>query len=192
MGNDLLKISETQIAGAVVETSDARELHEKLNVARDFNLWIAEQIKRARLVADRDYLTYENVVQMPSGAKRRKECALTLDAAKHVAMMSGSERGFEIREFFIDREKTLAAIERAKSRIALPDFTDPVAAARAWADAKESEQKAVALANEQAGQLEAQKPAVEFVERYVKEVGGQAVLGRQNILPTPWLTERHG
>ena len=24
------------------------------------------------------------------------------------------------------------------------------------------------------------------------EVGGQAVLGRQNILPTPWLTERHG
>ncbi|MDQ7978924.1 PTS sugar transporter subunit IIA [Paraburkholderia sp. SARCC-3016] len=25
-----------------------------------------------------------------------------------------------------------------------------------------------------------------------KEVGGQAVLGRQNILPTPWLTERHG
>ena len=24
------------------------------------------------------------------------------------------------------------------------------------------------------------------------QVGGQAVLGRQNILPTPWLTERHG
>ena len=26
----------------------------------------------------------------------------------------------------------------------------------------------------------------------LEEVGGQAVLGRQNILPTPWLTERHG
>ena len=25
-----------------------------------------------------------------------------------------------------------------------------------------------------------------------EKVGGQAVLGRQNILPTPWLTERHG
>ena len=24
------------------------------------------------------------------------------------------------------------------------------------------------------------------------KVGGQAVLGRQNISPTPWLTERHG
>ena len=27
---------------------------------------------------------------------------------------------------------------------------------------------------------------------YSSQVGGQAVLGRQNILPTPWLTERHG
>ena len=25
-----------------------------------------------------------------------------------------------------------------------------------------------------------------------KEVGGQAVLGRQDASPTPWLTERHG
>ena len=25
-----------------------------------------------------------------------------------------------------------------------------------------------------------------------KEVEGKAVLGRQNISPTPWLTERHG
>ena len=29
-------------------------------------------------------------------------------------------------------------------------------------------------------------------DRRAKQVGGQAVLGRQNILPTPWLTERHG
>ena len=27
---------------------------------------------------------------------------------------------------------------------------------------------------------------------YVMEVGGQAVLGRQDASPTPWLTERHG
>ena len=25
-----------------------------------------------------------------------------------------------------------------------------------------------------------------------QEVGGQAVLGRQDASPTPWLTERHG
>ena len=31
-----------------------------------------------------------------------------------------------------------------------------------------------------------------FVGAHIDQVGGQAVLGRQNILPTPWLTERHG
>ena len=34
----------------------------------------------------------------------------------------------------------------------------------------------------------------EFLSGFISfsQVGGQAVLGRQNILPTPWLTERHG
>ena len=27
---------------------------------------------------------------------------------------------------------------------------------------------------------------------YLNQVGGQAVLGRQDASPTPWLTERHG
>lgn len=40
----------------------------------------------------------------------------------------------------------------------LPDFNDPVAAARAWADAKESEQQALV-------KLEEAKPAVEFHQR---------------------------
>lgn len=48
----------------------------------------------------------------------------------------------------------------------LPNFNDPVAAARAWADAKECEQKALV-------QLEAAKPAIEFVERYVDADGSK-------------------
>ena len=28
--------------------------------------------------------------------------------------------------------------------------------------------------------------------RSTREVGGQAVLGRQSLVSTPWLTERHG
>jgi len=47
----------------------------------------------------------------------------------------------------------------------LPDFTDPVAAARAWADAEEQKQKALA-------QVEAARPAVEFVGRYVESSSG--------------------
>ncbi len=37
-------------------------------------------------------------------------------------------------------------------------------------------------------------PYIKMVFRFchLKEVGGQAVLGRQVAPPTPWLTERHG
>lgn len=63
----------------------------------------------------------------------------------------------------------LAIIDRwqeleSRNNLSIPDFNDPVAAARAWADAKESEIKAIQYA-------EAAKPAVEFVERYVQSTG---------------------
>jgi len=48
--------------------------------------------------------------------------------------------------------------------VQLPNFNDPVAAARAWADAVESKQAAIA-------QLEAAKPAIDFVDRYVDSTG---------------------
>lgn len=50
------------------------------------------------------------------------------------------------------------------SAVQLPNFNDPVAAARAWADAVESKQVAIA-------QLEAAKPAIDFVDRYVDSTG---------------------
>lgn len=64
---------------------------------------------------------------------------------------------------------TAALVDRwqeleSKNQLAIPNFNDPVAAARAWADAKESEIKAIQYA-------EAAKPSVEFVERYVQSTG---------------------
>lgn len=65
----------------------------------------------------------------------------------------------------VDRWQELEAQVAAPS---LPNFSDPVAAARAWADAKEAEQKALI-------QLEAAKPAVEFVDRYVDASGSKGI-----------------
>jgi phage antirepressor YoqD-like protein len=61
----------------------------------------------------------------------------------------------------VDRWQELEA--RAAAPV-LPNFCDPIAAARAWADAKETEQKALA-------QVDQQRPAVEFVEKYVEASG---------------------
>ena len=51
--------------GATVPAVNARDLHAFLGVKRDFNAWMKTQIKRARLVEGRDYLTYHEVVQVP-------------------------------------------------------------------------------------------------------------------------------
>lgn len=52
----------------------------------------------------------------------------------------------------------------AQAAPAIPNFADPVAAARAWADAKEVEQTAVAA-------LALAAPKVDFVDRYVQAEG---------------------
>lgn len=62
----------------------------------------------------------------------------------------------EFTAAIVDRWQEL---ESKVSKISLPDFSDPVAAARAWADAKEQEQ--MALAN-----LEAAKPKIAFVDHF--------------------------
>lgn len=56
-------------------------------------------------------------------------------------------------------------LEQQLIKPALPDFTNPVEAARAWADEVESKLRAEAA-------LEHAKPAVEFVERYVSADSG--------------------
>ncbi len=63
----------------------------------------------------------------------------------------------EMRARLVDRWQEL---ESKAAKPVIPDFSDPVAAARAWADAKEAELKAIA-------ELEQAKPAVQFVEKFV-------------------------
>lgn len=104
--------------GATVPAVNARDLHAFLGVKRDFNAWMKTQIKRARLVEGRDYLTYHEVVQVPhQGGMRSQtvtEYTVTVDAAKHIGMMSGTDKGFEVRDYFIACERAaLAAVPQS-------------------------------------------------------------------------------
>lgn len=108
--NELITISSRRIGEQLQQTVNARHLHALLGVKRDFNRWMKDQIRRARLVEGRDYLTYQEVVQTPSGAKHRTEYAITIDSAKHIGMMSGTDKGFEIRDYFIECERVALAM----------------------------------------------------------------------------------
>lgn len=116
--NELVKIQSEQINGELVQTVNARDLHEFLGVGKDFSNWIKAQIKRARLVQDRDFVT---VAQKGVGGKfAATEYHLTIASGKHVSMMAGTDKGFEIREYFIECEsmaKNHALVQHASPAV---------------------------------------------------------------------------
>lgn len=82
----------------------ARELHAFLEVRKQFSDWMQYQLQTLGLEEDIDFLTFT-----PESEKGRPalEYALTLDAAKHVAMASRTEKGRIVRQFFIEFEKRM-------------------------------------------------------------------------------------
>lgn len=100
---ELVKIERNQIAGKTVQTANARELHTFLAVKKDFSDWIKAQIKRAMLADGADYIT---VPQKGEGGKFTAiEYHLTIEAGKHIAMLAGTAKGKEVREYFIECER---------------------------------------------------------------------------------------
>lgn len=85
-----------------IPTVNARDLHTFLGVAKKFADWIKAQVERARLVENRDFVLFSLL-----GEKGRPtvDYHLTLDAAKHISMMSNTDKGFEAREYFIECER---------------------------------------------------------------------------------------
>lgn len=156
--NSLIAIEARNIGHAEVQTVNARDLHAFLEVGKVFAAWIQERIAQYGFVEHHDYVMTvsktgirQNVIQ--------KDYHLSLDMAKELAMVERNEKGKEARRYFIECER------RAKSMLlALPDFTDPVAAARAWA--AEAEAKRTAQL-----QLEAAAPKLEYADALLNADG---------------------
>jgi phage anti-repressor protein len=97
----LIVISSDNIGSESVQTVNARDLHSFLEVRQDFSNWIKKQIDRARLIENRDF------VKLAQKGDRQilVEYHLTIDAGKQIGMMSGTDKGFEIRDYFLACEK---------------------------------------------------------------------------------------
>ena len=102
MNNQLIPVVSRPVGTATIPTINARELHAFLEVGKDFSSWIKDQIARARLVENRDF-----VINTEKGEykKPRIEYHLTIEAGKHIGMMSGTDKGFDVRDYFIECER---------------------------------------------------------------------------------------
>lgn len=101
----LIKIENSTIGIDVKETVNARELHAFLESKKDFSSWIKDQIVRARLIENQDF------IKLTKKGERQNlvDYHLTIEAGKSIGMMSATDKGFEIRDYFLECER------RAKS-----------------------------------------------------------------------------
>ena len=112
---EIVKIESSQIAGKPVQTVNARGLHESLAVKKDFSDWVKAQIKRAMLTEGQDFLAIPQKGENPSGGRPSIEYHLTLEAGKHIAMLSGTAKGKQVRDYFIECERRAIAAAPAQS-----------------------------------------------------------------------------
>ncbi|MEE9869411.1 MAG: antA/AntB antirepressor family protein [Delftia lacustris] len=98
-----IQIHDRQVGDELIKTCDGRQLRAELGVKKDYTSWVKAQIARARFVENRDYITY---TQKGVGGKfDSSEYHFTLEAAKHIGMMSGTDRGHDVREYFMACER---------------------------------------------------------------------------------------
>lgn len=86
----------------LVQTVNARDLHEALGVNRDFTNWIKYQLEDFK--ENQDFIIFAKNGEKSRG-RPTKDYALTLDCAKHICMMSRCEKGKQLRQYFIEAEK---------------------------------------------------------------------------------------
>lgn len=91
---------------------NARELHGFLGVGKDFSTWIKGRLDKYGFAEGEDYSAQE-VLSSPDlgNAKARPQIRvdylLTIDTAKEIAMAENSEKGRQVRKYFIACEQKL-------------------------------------------------------------------------------------
>lgn len=96
----------------------ARELHNKLEVKTRFSLWSKQNFKHFREGVDFTSVVVTTEVPNNGGIQQRElqDYMLTIEMAKHLAMMSGTEKGYQVRDYFIKIEQAWNSPEMVMKR----------------------------------------------------------------------------
>ena len=128
--DEILKLDlQTKIINSEeINTVNARLLHEKLEVKRDFSTWIKQRIEKYDFIENQDYIKINHNTQLSKENRvhnlgepenqgfmtRPIDYYLTIDMAKELCMVENNEKGRLWRKYFITCEKMLFAFERNK------------------------------------------------------------------------------
>jgi len=93
-------------------TISARDLHEGLGIEKRFSAWF--DTNSTGFIESEDYTPYLWV--HPQNKQEFTDFHLTVDMAKHICLMSRTEKGKQCRQYLIDLEKAWNTPEQAFAR----------------------------------------------------------------------------
>ena len=100
--NELINITKTTINDEEVNAVNARELWQKLESKQRFADWIKDRLEG---FTDGQDFTVHKIMKGEDGRFQPTEYIISLDVAKHIAMLERNEQGRKIRQYFIEVEK---------------------------------------------------------------------------------------
>ncbi|CBL92262.1 oxidoreductase [Leuconostoc gasicomitatum] len=111
---EIIKINQNEQGEARVS---ARELYQALEVSKNtrFSRWFDTNSKQ--LIEGEDFTGVLSSTAVNNGAiQQLQDYSLTVDAAKQMALMSGTEKGREVRMYFIQVEKAWNSPDQIMAR----------------------------------------------------------------------------
>ena len=111
--NELITITTATINHEEVNAVNARDLWKFLGSKRQFGNWIKDRLEG--FTEGQDYVINKNVKtgNGASGAQYQIDYIISLDVAKHIAMLERNEQGRKIRQYFIEVEKNARKFSEA-------------------------------------------------------------------------------
>lgn len=96
-------------------TVSARDLYRSLEVKTRFSQWVEQNFKMFK--ENEDFTSVVGTTLVNNGAVRElQDYAVSIRMAEHLAMMSKTSKGYEVREYFIQVEKDFNSPEKIMAR----------------------------------------------------------------------------
>lgn len=144
-------------------TVSARELHKSLEISKRFSTWF--ETNSQGFIENEDFTSVLSGTVVNNGAHREiQDYSLSVDMAKHICLMSRTEKGKECRQYLIDLEKAWNTPEQVFAR-ALKMADQTIAKLKGSVETLTAE---VSVKNQIIGEL---KPKADYYDEILKNPG---------------------